>query len=196
MPRGPFVPIPNTARVKVTGHDISDNRVNVMTFAMHFPPGGTAAELISAATAWDTFLMHLSAHTNSQVQWDTIELTDLNTATGPQVTEATTRGGSGGDYPPGSAVVVETKSTSRGRSYNGRFFLPTPGSDVTEASGVVGATTIGGITTAWTDLETDLTALTPTSYPVVVSRKLAVGTQITGIIVRPEIGRIRRRAFG
>lgn len=196
MPRGPFVPIPNVARVVCTGHDISDNRTNVMTFAMHFPPGGTAAELITAAGAYDAFLHDLSAHTNDEVQWDVITLTDLNSSTGPQVNVTTTRGGSGGAYPPGSAVVVETKSTSRGRSFNGRFFLPTPGSDVTAASGVVGATTIGGVTTAWTNLETALAALTPTSYPVVVSRKLHVGTQITAVIVRPEIGRVRRRAFG
>lgn len=196
MPRGPFVPIANTARVKVSGHDISDNRTNVMTFAMHFPPGGTAAELISAAAAWDSFLHDLSAHTNSQVQWDDIELTDLNTSTGPQVVVPTTRGGSGGDAPPGLSVVTEELSTSRGRSYTGRFYLPVPGSDLTAATGMIGTTTVNGIGTAWSNLHTALAALTPTSYPVVVSRKLALSTQVTTILTRLEIGRIRRRAFG
>jgi hypothetical protein len=196
MPRGPFVPIPNVAKVEIIGHDIGDNRTNVCVLAMHFPPGGTEAELITAAAVYDTFLGNMSPHTNGEVQWDTIVLTDLNSATGPQATVATTRGGSGGDSPPGFATVIETKSASRGRSYNGRIFWPTDGGDVTNATGFVGSTTIGGITTQWGVLETGLAALSPTSFPVVVSRKLHIGTQIVAVVVRPEIGRIRRRAFG
>jgi hypothetical protein len=130
------------------------------------------------------------------VQWDEIRITDLNSATGPQSTVATTRGGSGADFPPGMCVVWFQHTALRGRSYTGRTFWPCGDNGFNYANGQVSSAYIGDITTQWTALETALAAETPASHVVVASRKLLVSTQVTSITVRPEIGRIRRRAFG
>jgi hypothetical protein len=138
----------------------------------------------------------VSAETSGEVQWDEVRTTDLNSATGPQTVIPTTHGGSGGDAPPGLSAVVQLHTALRGRSYNGRVFWPVNWTRVTLADGTISGTGIANLANDFITLNTNLAALTPASHVVVASREKHVGTEVTVFDVRPEIGRIRRRAFG
>jgi len=196
MPRGPFVPIPGTAKVELIGHDIGDNRPAVVVMHCVDSLTPTIAELNNYATAFENFLVAMSAHTNGEITWDLIRVTDLNTATGPQATLASSAGGSGGDAPPGLSAVFFEHTVLRGRSHTGRHFWPVNFGAVDVASGTLSAPEIAAIEVQYTALNTALGALAPTSSTVVASRKLRLSFPVVSITVRPEIGRIRRRAFG
>ena len=194
--RGPFVPIPNTAKVEVVGHDVGDNKPVVCVMHALCPASPTPVQIAAIGGVFEAWLATVSAETNGEVQWDFVRTTDLNSSTGPQSTIPTSHGGSGGDAPPGLSAVVELVTALRGRSYTGRVFWPVNWTRVTVADGTISPTGVANLANDFNTLRTNLAALTPASQLVVASRLHHVGTQTTGVEVRPEIGRIRRRAFG
>jgi hypothetical protein len=196
MPRGPFVPIPDTVKIELIGHDIGDNRPNVQVMHCRASSAPNATEVSAYVAVFEAWLATVSAHTSGEIQWDLVRGTDLNSATGPQENLPTVHGGSGGDAPPGLSAVVEMFTALRGRSFTGRTFWPPDWAAVTMANGQLTGAGQTALETAFGTLQTNLGVLSPTSYLVVASRKLHTGTQVTGFHCRPEIGRIRRRAFG
>lgn len=195
-PRGPFVPIPNTCKVEIVGHDVGDNKPIVCVMHALCPGSPTPTNISDIASVFEAWLATVSAETSGEASWDFVRATDLNTSTGPQEVVATSHGGSGGDAPPGLSAVVELVTALRGRSHTGRTFWPVNWTRVTLADGTISTAGVAALANDFNTLRTNLVALSPASQLVVASRKLATSTQTTGVIVRPEIGRIRRRAFG
>src|SRR5690242_12200874 len=194
MPRGPFVPIPDTAKVELIGHDIGDNRPVVVVMHAACSAAPTQSEIGEIGTKFEAWLATMSPRTNGEVQWDKVVVTDLNSSTGPQVETDTVHGGSGGDAPPGLSVVLELFTALRGRRHTGRAFWPVNFTAVDLASGRVSGAEITALVTAFVSLQTALAANTVPSHVVVASRVLHSSTAVSVMIPRPEIGRIRRRA--
>jgi hypothetical protein len=61
----------------------------------------------------------------------------------------------GGDYVPQVACILRIRTATRGRSGRGRLFLG-PLAESTVANGVVSATSVGQVTTAWDNFVNDL----------------------------------------
>lgn len=198
MPRGPFVPTPDCVKIELIGHDLGDNKPCVVVMHCRASSAPNATEVSAYVAVFEAWLATMSAHTNGEIQWDAVRGTDLNSSTGPQETLPTSHGGSGGDAPPGMSAVVEMFTALRGRRYTGRSFWPVNWTGVTVGSGFLTSGEQTALESGFSTLQTNLGVLSPTSYLVVASRRNSprTATQVTGFHARPEIGRIRRRAFG
>ena len=191
--RGPFVPTPLTARVTVVGHDVNLNHPVVSVWDVRAGASPTVAWSQGVANAFDAFLAGTSSLTDGSIQWDTITVTDLNSATGVQWEQSTVRGGSGGNALPGQAAVVFLLTALRGRSYVGRKYWPPDWAAVTVLTGHISSAWATSFETELTNLGIALAALSPTSGLVVRSSKLHSSTGVTAFTVRPELARVRRR---
>lgn len=193
-PRGPFVPIPNTIKLAWVGHSVITAKPVVMT--THIV--GTAAPTIAQFNAINTALQarivtELPLLSNDWII-DFLQLTDLNSATGPQATYPVTAAGTGGSVAASLSAVTHLRTALRGRSFVGRHYLPVGDGNVdAEAMKVISASNIN---TFWTRFDADLAALSPASGFVVVSRKLRLSTRVTSFDTRDQLGRVRRRQFG
>jgi len=127
----------------------------------------------------------------------TLDRVDCFNVTQPQYAGLSVSGQAGGKtvtdpLPYRTAIVVARKTGLRGRSYNGRMFLP----------GIVEEDQNGGVieTSFKTDLQVfvdgiiDLVTGNDNDYSgVVYSEVLAIGTQITDMVIRDVLGSQRGR---
>jgi hypothetical protein len=93
-------------------------------------------------------------------------------------------GSAGGTVSPAVAGLVKLQTLVRGRSNRGRIFLPfQDGAIVT--FGLLDATDVGTMTTAWAAFENALVAMTPTAWELGVAaydrKHSGVGAHFTGI---------------
>lgn len=194
--RGPFVPIPLTCQVNLVGHNSSDNRPVVNVIHCECPASPSAAYLTAIGDLFALKWTTKSGSWSSNMVLDTIVVTDLNSASGPQVTVDVASAGTGGNGLPNLCGVIELLTAKRGKSFTGRIFMPIPTANVNAATGLLVATVQANMDDFVDQVQTGLAALAPSSTIVVASRKLRASTAITGPATRAKAGFIRRRTFG
>lgn len=197
MPRGPFKPIPLTAKVEVVGHNGNTSKpiVNVLHALVGSSP--TLAQLNAIGTA--VMQGYSASHADIGAEWtiDECIVTDLNSATGPQSTQTfTLTQPSATGAGPALCACVEFFTALRGRSYRGKAYVPLAQSHYTAADGSVGGGGIAAYQNLFVNVTNNLLALTPASELVVASRKLSQSFGVTSIQCRYLIGLMRRRQDG
>lgn len=127
-----------------------------------------------------------------QAEARTVDITPLDGTTATQRFALANWSGplATGDYSPASAVLVKLTTALRGRSNRGRIFLPFP-SESKISNGIVDATTVGNMTTAW--LAFDNAMATAGATLQVTSYKHANTHALTNISVENVLATQRRR---
>jgi len=122
----PFVPVPNTCmaemRMLVDGQKVEN------TLAFRFPGEVTEALLGDVGAMVESFwINHYGPNVSASVSYRETVVTDLSSATGPQVTvvPALALAGevSGTSLPNNMALTISFRTNSRGRSFRGRNYI-------------------------------------------------------------------------
>jgi hypothetical protein len=178
------------------GRLTADSRPCDMILHAFAGPGVAAAQLTAIANVFYNEFLEQQGSFPTDYILDNIEVTDLNSATGAQITLGALVPGTGGAGLPNMCTVTELHSDLRGRSYNGRVHAPVPTANVDPATGEL----VGGVATAmntfWGDINSELVALAIPSYLVVASRKLSTSRIVITVATRSSAGFIHRRKFG
>lgn len=198
----PFVAIPDTWEVALKGTFVTSGKPWAMIFHVLDPTGIgslTPAQNIAAAfkTWWGTTCV---GDLGQSINLTQIVVTDLAISTGLQLVYTTGLpiAGTGGNVSvtSQSAIVVTLRSVNRGRSFRGRKFVPgvPTGDEIAFDPTNVSA----AAQTAWSShfnaLITAIQGLSGAPDLAVASKKLAISSVVTSILVRPYWGTQRRRA--
>lgn len=119
----PYIPVPDTAEVKLIFNGPGGKAMNVINFTKD---GGWDTSSISdlAQAASDAWESEISARVSEDVSLDSVVATDLSSSTGPQTTlPAGISGGNANPVAPSNVTVAVSFHTAfRGRSKRGRLF--------------------------------------------------------------------------
>jgi hypothetical protein len=196
VPRGPFRPIPLTFKVAIHLTSSGSTRPEAIILHAKAPAAPTAAQTTAVAQAVVNAIAADGVVFPNTVTCDSVEVTDLNSAVGPQATVLSGTVGTGDAGVPDQAGVAILRTAKRGKSFTGRAFLPIPEDAVTTPAGVVTDVWEGRAATLFADIQTNLAALVPSGGLVVASRKLSTSEPVTTVEIRETYGRVRRRVFG
>lgn len=145
-----------------------------------------SATAMTATDAWNEINSNWDADqiglTGSTCAIDTVRITPLDgtspTQDFPTGSGATWQGQAGTDFIPQSAYIIKMTTNTRGKSYNGRLFLPFVG-EAKQSSGSLDITFRNAVTAAWVAFSN---ALVADNWAIVIaSYKLAVATQVTNV---------------
>jgi hypothetical protein len=197
----PFTPITSTVKVEINGHDtVSQQKVaNVMHVGQVTPTDATIAFLTDIANVFVTAITANLALWSASMEFDTVVVTDLNTADGNQVTvpfSAGTVGTGGTDSWPGVAALLKLISSERSRSGRGRVYIgPIGASSATDGNGSVSTGYKTAVSTWFAALQAGLNALSVPCAVVVASRKLGVNYPIINAFCEATAAYQRRRGM-
>lgn len=158
VPGQPFIPAPNTARVRMSYTYLGQVIENVWFFEGDAPLiAADLSGLVSEIhTAWGTTM---KSHLQTGITLDFIEATALDSSTAPQVTLPVAEGGTiaGPGYPGGVTIAIKFSTGMSGRSSRGRMYWP--GIAESQASGnllasAVGTAFVSDVTTMFDAIET------------------------------------------
>ncbi len=126
----------------------------------------------------------LTAGTTVRIWDDVVDAESDPPVDGPVLTPVNVAGGAGAGLPDLICLVVTWLTNQRGSSFRGRTFLGPIGSGFMESNGTPNATAVSTVETAAQTFVASTTGTEDVADPVVYSRLLGVGTQITGARVR------------
>jgi hypothetical protein len=193
----PFTPIPNTCKVELLGvnNDNLQPIVNVLHAQCSAAP--TLAELANVGHAvWSAWATSLQTSFSTAYSFQGVVVTDLNSATGPQVKDfsGAFTGTASVTSPPQVCFIEKLTTALRGRQYRGRVFLSTlDGNQLFTGPGTWTTTIQSHIDGGFSAIQTNLAALTPASTLVVASRKHGSSQPVTAHAGELKSGTQRRR---
>lgn len=178
--------------VLVWTHSAGQRAVNVMHFQAEPSESAALATLI-----YNSFTVAMWGTVVNAAHIDHIEITPLDGISGTRLQSPTagaqttnSTGQSTGDMTPAAAVVVKQATGLRGKSHNGRIFLPfTAESDT--ATGFITSAKQGTMNTAWENFRAAMA--TGLHYWSVASYKNADFNAISSVNVELPLATQRRR---
>lgn len=143
----PFVPVANTAEVEIRMTANGQKVENTLWFEFATPPAvSDLLALVNAIESW--WLSDYAPRVSVGVQLREIAATSMDSATGPQVTQAPVSpsfGGNTANIVPGNVTItVSFRTGSRGRSFRGRNYIV----GLTEDQ-IAGNQVVAGVTAPW-----------------------------------------------
>lgn len=194
----PFIPIANTAEIRIKGHDITTLQpVENVLHCVLATADQTAANVANIALAIKTAVAGQLGAFSGDLQFDSVTCRGLSSVTAPESVVSFspgTTGSAGAVKDPTASGLVKLFTALRGRSYRGRVYWGGL-SDLAITAGTYALTS--GQVTAYTNLmsaiSSALVALTPASELAVASRKHGTSEIVTAFLVESLIATQRRR---
>jgi len=172
----PFQPCPETAEIRISAELHGQIVENVLHCRISTAP--TPAELDevkSVVNDWVTGTY--AAHSSNDLNFTKIDVTDLNTASGPQVTQVLSGIHGTTDTPVKTnqdTFCLKLLTGNRGRSFRGRFYWLGVNSSAYDSPNTLSSATVTALIAALDALRIDLNTA---SHPLgVLSRFSGIGT--------------------
>lgn len=196
----PFVPITDTVKVEILGHDTVTNQpwANVL-HVTEANAAQTAPNLTEIADATVTAVMAHLGVWSSSAQLDAVRVTGLATIGSPQVTRfftAGTVGTAASESYPGVAALVKMLTALRTRSGRGRVYLgPIAANEVLDGGGRISLSFQGVVNAFITALQTEYAGVTIPTGLCIASRTLGISHPVTDFACEALSAYQRRRGM-
>jgi hypothetical protein len=190
----PFVAIPLACKVELAFTYQGLPGANVLGAICSATPD--TAELQDVADAMEaTMTTDILPGKSNQFTLDEIIVTDLNSATGPQVTNVVATAGAvtASAIMVANALVIQLHTALRGRSFRGRVFDAGWPDSYLDDDGRMTPTNQANLTAAWENVRS---AMDTAGHPLaVISRTLQIPSVVTQVHAATVVGLQRRRLF-